>query len=127
MQGIWPDDFKQRVLCQVDSIEAERDPSEVLKVIEDLSKEQMIREGDRCSDPRGAQNSVHEKRGKVEGFMVGQPSSERSAESFDMEGIDGRTGLGKQQEREQYLIASRGVCCMTARSGHYKEWCPYRE
>lgn len=43
MEGVWAEDFKARIKRQIEWEGAEHDSSKVLKVMHELSKEQVVR------------------------------------------------------------------------------------
>lgn len=53
MLGAWPEDSRVRVGRQINPMEAEHDPMEMMKAVRDLSREQAVREDDKRSNKAG--------------------------------------------------------------------------
>lgn len=127
MQGVWRNDSKARVERQVDLKDADHDPSGVLKVMRELSKENVIREDDRHSNRRVGGNPVHATGRKLDGNIASQIPHGIPPETSRMNGSEGMASVADQYGGGQYLIAPHDVCFGCARSGHYKKWRPYIE
>lgn len=77
IQGLWPEDFRLRVERQVDLKKAGHDPSEVLKAMRELSKEQATGEDDRRSARKRGRPS-HMGAGKSDG--ADRPTREKPSD-----------------------------------------------
>lgn len=72
MQGVWREDLRMRKKRQVDPREAEHYPSEVLKVMRDMSKVQGSREDDRRPILRGDRKTMLAGGEKLDGITARQ-------------------------------------------------------
>lgn len=112
----------------MDLLQAESDPTEVLTVRRDLSKEKAIREDDQRSGRRRSGKPMHsENAGHAGVHRTDQSSRVNNPESSSEVKIVESSSTGGGQTGRLGSKTPRGHCFVCGEPGHYKRSCPRRE
>lgn len=106
----------------------EHDPSKMLRVMRDQSKEQATHEDDRRSNRRSEGKTILVGGRELDGSTANQPCRIDPPQRFDPKKVsDGSPGEANLPRGSHSLVAPCVYCFGCGRSGHYKQWYSHQE